>query len=96
MAKKQDSKETITGSRPKIGVFKTTKERTTVGGVAKPYKYTTESVDTSGYGKGKKAFKVVITKGESDKTGFNKIASKSTKVISRKEVPSTLSKMKKK
>ena len=47
MAMKKD--EVVTGNRKKLGVFKTTKERTTVGGMAKPFKYTRESMDTVGY-----------------------------------------------
>jgi hypothetical protein len=82
--------ETVSGSRKSIGVFKTVKNRTTVGGVAKPYDYTTTSIDTTGYSKGKPSYKLKTETGESDKLGLNKVASKTTKTISRKEVPSVL------
>jgi hypothetical protein len=89
-------RETITGSRPKMGVFKTTKERTTVGGVTKPYNYTTESIDTSGYSKGKKSYQIKKVSGESDKMGLNKVKSVSYEKINRSQVPSTIKKMSKK
>jgi hypothetical protein len=88
--KAQDGKEVIKGSRPGLGVFRTEKERTTVGGVAKPYKYKRTSVDTSGYSKGKPTYDVKTQTGEGDKVSGTKMKSASSKKILRKEVPSTL------
>jgi hypothetical protein len=90
-----DNQQTITGSRPNLGVFKTTKERTTVGGIAEPYKYKTESIDTSGYSKGKKVFNLKTVEGESDKLGLSKITRKSFKSVGRKDVPKILKSLKK-
>jgi hypothetical protein len=87
--KAQDGREVIKGSRPGLGVFKTEKERTTVGGVAEPYKYKRESIDTSGYSKGKSSYELKTEKGEGDKTGF-KATSSESKTVPRKEVSSTL------
>jgi hypothetical protein len=87
--KAQEGREVIKGSRPGLGVFKTEKERTTVGGVLKPYKYKRESVDTTGYSKGKSSYKLKTEEGEGDKTG-SKATSNTSKTISRKQVPSTL------
>jgi hypothetical protein len=88
--KAQNGKEVIKGSRPKIGTFRTEKERTTVGGIAKPYKYKRESIDTTGYSKGKSSYQLKTEEGEGDKTGFNKVKSNKSKTVSRKEVPSIL------
>jgi hypothetical protein len=87
--KAQEGREVIKGSRPGLGVFKTEKERTTVGGLLKPYKYKRESVDTTGYSKGKSSYKLKTEEGEGDKTG-SKATSNTSKTISRKQVPSTL------
>jgi hypothetical protein len=87
--KAQDGREVIKGSRPGIGVFRTEKERTTVGGVAKPYKYKRESIDTTGYSKGKSSYELKTEEGEGDKTGSKATSSKS-KTVPRKEVSSTL------
>ena len=92
--KKAQSGETIRGSRPGLGKFKTVKERTTVGGVTKPYKYTRTSVDTTGYSKGKPTYEVKTQTGEGDKVSGNTVKSNSSKKISRKEVPSTLESLK--
>lgn len=85
---------TVTGSNKSIGVYKTTKQRTTSGGVAQPYKYKTESIDTSGYSKGRQNFSLKTVEGEADKTGLNKVTKKTSKNINRKDVPSTLKKLK--
>jgi hypothetical protein len=89
-----EPKEIITGSRPSMGVFKTEKERTTVGGIVEPYKYKTESMDTTGYAKGKKSFKLKTTEGEGDKTG-SKVTRSTSKEVSRKDVPTVLKSLKK-
>ena len=94
LKKAQDGKEVIKGSRPGIGVFKTEKERTTVGGVTKPYKYTRTSVDTAGYSKGKPTYDVKTQTGEGDKVSGNTVKSNSSKKITKKEVPSTLESLK--
>jgi hypothetical protein len=91
--KKAQGEETIRGSRKGLGEFKTVKERTTVGGVAKPYKYTRTSIDTAGYSKGKPTYNVKTQSGEGDKTGST-VKSKSSKKITRKEVPETLKSLK--
>ena len=86
-------KKIIKGKRyPGIGTFKTEKTRTTSGGLLKPYEFTTQSMDTTGYSKGKQNFKLVTTKGTGDLTG-GKIKSKSVKSVSRNNVPSTLKKL---
>lgn len=92
--KAQDGEEVIKGSRPGLGVFKTTKERTTAGGIAKPYKYKRESIDTTGYSKGKSSYQLKTEEGEGDKTG-SKATSNKSKTVSRKDVMSTLSSLKK-
>jgi hypothetical protein len=92
--KAQDGKEIVKGSRPGLGVVRTEKERTTVGGLAKPYKYTRTSVDTTGYSKGKPTYDVKTQTGEGDKTGYSVVKSNSSKKISRKEVPETLKSLK--
>jgi hypothetical protein len=89
-----EPKETITGSRPSMGVFKTVKERTTVGGVVEPYKYKTESIDTAGYAKGKQTYKLKTTEGEGDKTG-SKVTRSTSKEVSRKDIPTVLKSLKK-
>jgi len=89
-------KGTIKGSRPGIGIFKTEKKRTTVGGVAKPYEFKTTSIDTTGYSKGKPTYKVVTKTGTGDKTGIGKVTNKSVKTITRDKVPSTLKSLQKK
>ena len=93
--KKAQSGETIRGSRPGLGEFKTVKERTTAGGIAEPYNYTRTSVDTTGYAKGKPTYDVKTQTGEGDKTGSS-VKSNTSKQISRKEVSSTLESLKKK
>jgi hypothetical protein len=92
--KAQDGEEVVKGSRPGLGVFKTTKKRTTVGGIAKPYSYKRESMDTTGYSKGKPNYKLNTEEGEGDKTGYNKVTRKSSKTVSKKDVPSTLKSLK--
>jgi hypothetical protein len=92
--KAQGGEEVIKGSRPGLGVFKTTKERTTAGGITKPYKYKRESIDTTGYSKGKSSYQLKTEEGEGDKTGSKATSSKS-KTVSRKDVMSTLSSLKK-
>lgn len=91
--KKAQDGEVIRGSRKGLGEFKTVKERTTVGGFAKPFKYTRTSIDTAGYSKGKPTYDVKTQTGEGDKTGST-IKSKSSKKITRKEVPETLKSLK--
>lgn len=92
--KAQDGKKVIKGSRPGIGVFRTEKERTTVGGVAKPYKYTRTSIDTTGYSKGKPTYNLKTETGEGDKFSGGKAKSNSSKKILRKDVPSALKSLK--
>jgi hypothetical protein len=94
--KAQDGEEVIKGSRPGLGVFKTTKKRTTVGGVAKPFSYKTESIDTTGYSKGKPSYILKTQEGTSDKTGLRKVSKSNNKNVSRKDVPSTLKSLQKK
>lgn len=103
MAKKQQTPKTndpmlktISGSRKGLGEFKTEMQRTTVGGISKPFKYKTTSIDTAGYGKGKKTYSLKTTEGSSDKLGLNKVTSKKKVVVARKDVPSVLKSMKKK
>lgn len=91
--KAQDGEEVIKGSRPGLGVFKTKKERTTAGGIAKPYKYKRESIDTTGYSKGKSSYQLKTEEGEGDKTG-SKATSNKSKTVPRKEVMSTLRSLK--
>ncbi len=78
---------------PGIGTFKTEKTRTTNGGLLKPYEFTTQSMDTTGYSKGKQNFDLVTTKGTGDLATGSKIKSKSVKSVSRNNVPSTLKKL---
>jgi hypothetical protein len=94
--KKAQNGETLTGSRKGLGVFKTTKERTTSGGIARPYKYDRTSIDTTGYSKGKPTYKVKTESGESDKTGLTKVNKSTSTTVSRKQVPSVLESLKKK
>jgi len=93
--KAQPGTKVIKGTRKGLGVFKTEKERTSAGGLFEPYKYKTTSIDTAGYSKGKPTYKVKTEEGEGDKTG-SRATLKSSKTISRKQVPSTLSSLKKK
>ena len=86
--KKAQTGETIKGSR-KGRVFKTTKERTTSGGLLEPYKYTTKSIDTTGYSKGKPIYELKSEEGEGDKT-FSKSTSTKVKKVTKKQVPSIL------
>jgi hypothetical protein len=92
--KAQTGNKIVKGSRPGLGVFRTIKERTTSGGVAEPYKYKTESIDTTGFSKGRNKYEVKTVEGEGDKTG-SKVTSTKSKTISRKNVPSTLKSLKK-
>jgi hypothetical protein len=85
--------DTIKGTRPGLGVFRTEKERTTVGGVAEPYKYKRESIDTTGYANGKLSFELKTQEGKGDKTGFSEKSNKS-KSVPRKDVPSVLKSLK--
>lgn len=87
--KADDGKKVIKGSRPKLGVFRTEKERTTRGGLLEPYKYSRQSLDTSGYSKGKPTYELKTEEGEGDKTR-SKATSNKSKTILRKDVPSTL------
>lgn len=89
-----DKPTTVRGSRPNLGVFKTTKERNTAGGLLEPYDFKTESIDTVGYAKGKSNFQLKTTLGEGDKSGY-KIKSTNVKPVSRKDVPSVLKKLNK-
>lgn len=87
-------KKVVKGKRyPGIGTFKTEKTRTTNGGLLKPYEFTTQSMDTTGYSKGKQNFKLVTTKGTGDLATGSKIKSKSVKSVSRNNVLSTLKKL---
>jgi len=87
--KAQVGEKVIKGSRPGMGVFRTTKERTTSGGLLAPYKYKTESIDTTGYSKGKSNYRLKTEEGEGDKTG-SKVKSSKSKTVSKKQVPSIL------
>lgn len=87
--KAQEGTKVIKGSRPGMGVFRTTKERTTSGGLLEPYKYKTESIDTTGYSKGKPSYKMKTVEGEGDKT-TSKVINTKSKTISKKDVPSKL------
>jgi len=89
------NKEVIKASKPGLGVVRTEKERTTVGGIAKPFKYTRTSIDTAGYSKGKPQYDLKTQEGEGDLTGYKVVKSNSSKKVSRKEVPSILKSMKK-
>ena len=93
--KAQYGEKIIKGSRPGLGVFKTTKKRNTFGGVADPFSYKTESMDTTGYSKGKPSYILKTQEGTSDKTGLNKVSKTSSKNVSRKDVPSTLKSLQK-
>ncbi len=88
--KAQAGIEVIKGSRPGLGVFRTEKKRTTVGGIAKPYEYKKVSIDTAGYSKEKPSYKLITETGEGDKVSSSRVKNKSSKTITRKEVPSTL------
>jgi hypothetical protein len=92
--KQKEDPKFIKGSRKGMGVYKTVKEKTTVGGIAKPYKYTTTSIDTTGYSKGKPSYKVKSVSGTSDKTGVGKVSSKSITTIPRSKVKSVLKSLK--
>lgn len=90
-------KKVVSGTRyPGMGNFKTVQTRTTNGGVAKSYEYTTQSMDTTGYAKGKQNFDLVTKKGTGDLLGSPKVESKSVKTVSRKDVPTTLKSLQKK
>jgi len=86
--------EVIKGSRPGIGVFKTVKEKTTVGGTVEPYKYTRTSIDTAGYSKGKEKFEVKTQTGQGDKVSGITIKSNKSKTISKNDVKNTLKSLK--
>lgn len=88
--------EVITGNRKKLGVFKTIKERTTVGGIVKPYKYTRESIDTTGYSKGKPQYELKKEEGTGDKASGIKVTKEEKKEVLRKDVPSVLESLKNK
>ena len=92
--KAQDGKKVIKGSRPGLGVFRTEKERTTSGGVSEPYKYTRQSIDTTGFSKGKANYQLKTETGEGDKTGYNKVTSSKSKTVPRKKVMSTINTLK--
>jgi hypothetical protein len=82
--------EIITGSRKKLGVFKTEKERTTTGGTVEPYKYTRTSIDTTGYSKGKPSYDLKKESGTGDKASAPVAKESSTKKVLRKDVPAVL------
>ena len=88
--KAQEGTKIIKGTRPGLGVFRTEKKRTTVGGVTKPFKYKTESIDTIGYSKGRKNYQLKTEEGEGDKLRVSKPSNSSSKPVSRKQVPSVL------
>lgn len=92
----EKDKEIIKGSKTGLGVFRTEKERTTVGGVVKPYKYSRTSIDTAGYSKGKPEYDLKNEEGEGDETGYRVVKGNSSKKVLRKDVPSILESMKKK
>jgi len=92
MDRAQQGVETIKGTRPGMGIFKTTKKRTTAGGLLEPFEYKTQSIDTTGYSKGINNYKLKTVEGDGDKTGFRVTSSKS-KIISKKDVPTTLKKL---
>ncbi len=89
------SPEIITGSRKKLGVFKTEKERTTTGGTVEPYKYTRTSIDTSGYSKGKADYDLKKESGVGDKTTGPVAKESTTKKVLRKDVPAVLKSLRK-
>ena len=86
--KAQTGNEVIRGSRPGLGVFRTEKKRTV--GLAGPYEYKKTSIDTTGYSKGRPSYQLKTETGEGDKLTGSRAKSKSSKTITRKEVPSTL------
>lgn len=86
--------EVITGNRNGI-TFKTTKSRTTTGGIVKPYKYTKESIDTTGYSKGKAKYELKSEEGEGDKVSGIKVTKEEKKEILKKDVPTVLESLKK-
>lgn len=88
------SETVIKGHRKNLGNFKTTISRTTVGGVVEPYKYERESIDTSGYSKGKPVFDLITERGEGDKITGSKPISKTVKKVDRKSVLSVLERLK--
>lgn len=90
--KYQAGKQVTKGQRPGMGLFKTESERTTVGGVAEPYKFTRTSVDTTGYSKGKPSFEVKTAKGEGDKVTGPKVTSTTSRSVSRDSVLKTVQK----
>lgn len=90
----EKNKEIIKGSKTGLGIFRTEKERTTVGSVVKPFKYTRTSIDTAGYSKGKPQYDLKTQEGEGDLTGY-RVKSNSSKKVSIKEIPSILKSMKK-
>ena len=89
-----EDKEIIKGSRQGLGVFRTEKERTTVGGIVEPYKYTRTSIDTAGYSKGKEKFEVKTQTGQGDKVSGITIKSNKSKTISKNDVKNTLKSLK--
>jgi hypothetical protein len=76
-------------------VSKTTKTRTTSGGLLEPYKYSTTSIDTTGYAAGKPTYQLKTETGQGDKATGSKQTGSSTKTINRNEVPTTLKKLEK-
>ena len=93
---KKNGTTVVKGSRPNMGVFKTEMNRTTVGGLAKPYEFKTTSIDTTGYSKGKPSYTVVTKTGTGDKLTGSKATEVKKKTISRNQVPSTLKSLQKK
>ena len=103
MAKKQDpvkkkledfpNVNVYTGTRKNLGVFKTSQSPIANGGILKPFKYTRASIDTAGYSKGKPEYELKIQEGEGDAVSITPKKNMSKKV-SRKEVPSILSSLK--
>jgi hypothetical protein len=76
-------------------VSKTTKTRTTAGGLLEPYEYKTTSIDTTGYAAGKPTYQLKTVTGQGDKATGSKPTGSSTKTVNRNEVPAVLKTLKK-
>lgn len=91
LKKAQEGEETIKGNRPGIGVFKTKITRPDFdNSLLKPYEYTRESIDTTGYSKGKEKYNLKTVTGEGDAMRGGKDKTVSNKTIYKKDVPNTL------
>jgi|688.fasta_scaffold1876003_1 hypothetical protein len=91
------TKGTITGNKPNLGVFKTKITRPDFdNSLLKPYEYTRESIDTTGYSKGKEKYNLKTVTGEGDAMRGGKDKTVSNKTIYKKDVPSILKSLKKK